>query len=43
MTLAPMNEKSAWAKRGKNLIAKKIISQLSACDMTRVASLGTNK
>ncbi len=27
---------------GKNLIGKKIISQLSACDVTRVISLNTN-
>ncbi len=27
---------------GKNHIGKKIVSQLSACDVTRVISLGTN-
>ncbi len=26
----------------KNLIGKKMVSLLSACDMTRVVSLGTN-
>jgi hypothetical protein len=37
-----MNEKSAWAQREKNLIGKRIISQLSASDVTRVVSLDTN-
>jgi hypothetical protein len=37
-----MNEESAWAQLGKKLIGKKIISQLSACDVTHVVSLDTN-
>ncbi len=41
-TLAPMNEESAWLNEVKNLIGKKIISQLSASDVTRVVSLDTN-
>ncbi len=28
--------------REKNILGKKIISQLSACDVTRVVSLDTN-
>jgi hypothetical protein len=42
MSLAPMNEESTWLNEGKNHIGKKIISQLSACDVTRVVSLDTN-
>jgi hypothetical protein len=41
MSLAPTNEESAWAQWGKNLYRKKIVSQLSACDVTRVVSLDT--
>jgi hypothetical protein len=41
-SLAPTNEESAWLNEEKNHIGKKIISQLSACDMTRVVSLDTN-
>jgi hypothetical protein len=41
-TLAPTNEESAWAQSGKNFIGKKITSQLSASDVTRVVSLDTN-
>ncbi len=41
--LAFTNEESAWAQWGKNHIGKKIVSHvLSACDVTRVVSLGTN-
>ncbi len=42
MTLAPTNEESAWAQWEKNHTGKKIFSQLSACEMTRVVSLDTN-
>jgi hypothetical protein len=43
MSLASMNEESAWLNEEKNNhIGKKIISQLSACDVTRVVSLDTN-
>jgi hypothetical protein len=41
-SLAPMNEESAWLNEGTNHLGKKIISQLSACDVTRVVSLDTN-
>ncbi len=37
-SLAPTNEESAWAQWGKNLYRKKIISHLSACDVTCVVS-----
>ncbi len=42
MTLAPTNQESAWARLGKNHLGKKIISQLSACDVKRVVNLDTN-
>jgi hypothetical protein len=42
MSLAPTNEESAWLNEEKNHIGKRIISQLSACDVTRVVSLDTN-
>jgi hypothetical protein len=42
MSLAPTNEESAWLNEEKNHVGKKIISQLSACDVTRVVSLDTN-
>ena len=37
-----MNEESAWLNEEKNLIGKKMISRMSASDMSRVVSLGTN-
>ncbi len=40
-SLAPTNEESTWLNEEKNHIGKKIISQLSACDVTCVASLVT--
>jgi hypothetical protein len=42
MSLAPMNEESAWLNEGKNHIGKKIVSHLSAYDVTCVISLDTN-
>jgi hypothetical protein len=42
MSLAPMNEESMWFNEEKNHTGKKIISQLSACDVTRLVSLDTN-
>jgi hypothetical protein len=42
MSLAPMNEESMWLNKEKTHIGKKIISQLSACDVTGVVSLDTN-
>ncbi len=36
-----MNEESAWLNEEKNHIGKKIVSRMSACDVTRV-SLVTN-
>ncbi len=41
-SLAPTNEESVWLNEEKNHIGKKIISQLSACDVTCVVSLDTN-
>jgi hypothetical protein len=41
-SLTPTNEESAWLNEEKNHIGKKIVSQLSACDVTRVVSLVTN-
>jgi hypothetical protein len=38
-TLAPTNEKSSWLNEEKNLIGKKIVSRMSACDVTHVVSL----
>jgi hypothetical protein len=37
-----MNEESAWLNEGKKHTGKKIVSQLSACDVTGVVSLVTN-
>jgi hypothetical protein len=37
-----MNEESAWLNEEKNHIGKKIISQLSDCDVAHVVSLDTN-
>ncbi len=42
LSLAPTKEESAWLNEEKNLIGKKIISQLSACDVTCVVCLDTN-
>ncbi len=42
MSLAPTNEESMWLNEEKNQVGKKIISQLSACDVTHVVSLDTN-
>jgi hypothetical protein len=42
MSLAPTNEESAWLNEEKSHIGEKIVSQLSACDVTRVVSLVTN-
>jgi hypothetical protein len=39
MTLAPTNEESSWLNKEKNLIGEKIVSCMSACDVTRVVSL----
>ena len=41
-SLAPTNEESTWLNKEKNHIGKKIISHLSACNVTRVVSLDTN-
>ncbi len=38
-TLAPTNEESSWLNEENNLIGKKIVSRMSACDVTRVVSL----
>ncbi len=38
-TLAPTNEVSAWLNEEKNLIGKKMISRMSASDVSRVVSL----
>jgi hypothetical protein len=42
MSLAPTNEESAGLNEEKKHIGKKIVSHLSACDVTRVVSLVTN-
>jgi hypothetical protein len=42
MSLAPTNEESTWLNEKINHVGKKIISQLSACDVTPVVSLETN-
>ncbi len=42
MSLAPTNEESAWLNEEKNHLGKKIVSHLSACDVTHVVSLVTN-
>ncbi len=39
MTLAPTNEESVWLNEEKNLIGKKMISPMSASDVSRVVSL----
>ena len=39
-TLAPTNEESAWLNEEKNLIGKKMISRMSASDVSRVVSVG---
>ncbi len=39
MTLAPPNEESAWLNEEKKLIGKKMISRMSASDVSRVVSL----
>jgi hypothetical protein len=41
MSLAPTNEESAWLNEEKNFIDKKIVSRMSAYDVTRVVSLVT--
>jgi hypothetical protein len=41
-SLAPTNEESAWLTEEKNHIGKKIVSCMSACDVTHVVSLVTN-
>ncbi len=41
-SLVPTNEESSWFNEEKNHVGKKIISQLNACDVTRVVSLDTN-
>jgi hypothetical protein len=38
-TLAPMSEESLWLNEEKKLIGKKIVSRMSAWDVTRVVSL----
>ncbi len=38
-TLAPTNEESAWLNEEKNLIGKKMISCMSASDVSCVVSL----
>ncbi len=42
MSLPLTNEESAWLNEEKNHLGKKIVSQLSAWDVTRVVSLVTN-
>jgi hypothetical protein len=42
MSLAPTNEESVWLNEEKNHIGKKIVSCMSACDVTRVVILDTN-
>ncbi len=41
MSLAPTNEESAWLNEEKNHVGKKIVSRMSACDVTHVVSLVT--
>jgi hypothetical protein len=41
-SLAPTNEESSWLNEEKNHIGKKIVSCMSACDVTCVVSLVTN-
>jgi hypothetical protein len=41
-SLAPTNEESAWLNEEKKHIGKKMVSRMSACDVTRVVSLVTN-
>jgi hypothetical protein len=40
MTLAPTNEESSWLNEEKNLIGKKIVSCMTACDVTHVVGFG---
>jgi hypothetical protein len=42
MSLAPTNEESAWLNEEKNHIGNKIVSRMSACDVTLVVSLVTS-
>jgi hypothetical protein len=42
MSLAPTNEETMLLNEEKNHVVKKMISQLSACDVTRVVKLDTN-
>jgi hypothetical protein len=42
MSLAPANEESAWLNEENNHIGKKMVSCMSACDVTHVVSLVTN-
>ena len=42
MSLAPTNEESAWLNEEKNHVGKKIVSRMSACDVTHVVSLVAN-
>ncbi len=37
-----MNEESAWLNEKKKHMGKKIVSCMSACDVTRVVSFVTN-
>jgi hypothetical protein len=39
---APTHEESAWLNEEKNHVGKKIVSRMSACDVTPVVSLVTN-
>ncbi len=39
MTLVPTNEESAWLNEEKDLIGKKMISRMSASDVSHVVSL----
>ncbi len=42
MSFAPTDEESMWLNEENNHIGKKIVSRMSACDVTRVVSLVTN-
>jgi hypothetical protein len=42
MSLTPANKESAWLNEENNHIGKKIVSRMSACDVTHVVSLVTN-
>jgi hypothetical protein len=41
-SLAPTSEESAWLNDEKKHVGKKIVSRMSASDVTRVVSLVTN-